>query len=138
MYVYSWIHHTLKDYSFMYKKFLMMHRLRLCENLCFSHKLLDNHTNFQYPTFFLRISHDHMSCSFGFAFLTIPDFCLFPFRKYCWMWNRIKKKLNRKRSSLGEVYVEILMLISMEEPDDESMNLNRARQLFNSEKNRRI
>ena len=54
------------------------------------------------------------------------------------MWNRIKKKLNRKRSSLGEVYVEILMLISMEEPDDESMNLNRARQLFNSEKNRRI
>jgi hypothetical protein len=54
------------------------------------------------------------------------------------MWNRIKKKLNRKRSRLGEEYVEILMLISMEGPDDESMNLNRARQLFNSEKNRRI
>lgn len=68
-----------------------------------------------------------MSCSFVCFRFVNPAECGFSCK------NRIK---NRKLSRLGEEYVEILMLISMEGPYDESMDLNRARQLFNSEKNR--
>ena len=70
-----------------------------------------------------------MSCSFGFAFLTITRFFSLLFLKSfinnpknfsC--QNHIK---NLYRSRLGDEHIEILMLISMEGPDDDSMDFNR-------------
>lgn len=69
--------------------------------------------------FWLFLSHNNHT--FGCFCFVNPAEC------GCSCQNRIK---NRKLSRLSEKYVEILMLISMEGPDDESMDLNRARQLF--------